>query len=663
MFCSKSTLSGNNDEIPVLEKKQNVFSNLNYINTSPLEIAKIIRNIKKSYFSHCGIPGKLLSIIATPVSFGLCKLFNNLFSAGHFPDIWKIAHVSCVWKRSGLKSDKSAYRPISLLPTLSKVCESVMHNRLLSHFIDNNVISERQAAYLKGDSTVNQLLYIVHFIRTSWAKGNVTQSLFLDVSAAFDKVWHRGLLAKLEQVSVEGQCLELFRSYLQNRKQVVVVDSSKSNIRDVSAGVPQGSRLGPLLFILYINDIIDDLESEVMIFADDTSLLATGKDPFETSAQINRDLVKISAWADKWKVKFNASKSKDMIFSNKYLFNSPPLIFDDTVVKRVVEHKHLGLWLSSTLDWKKHVHETCLKANRKLYVLRTVKFLNRSTLDLLYKIQIRSVIDYMLPVFYHTLRPNEANRLIQIQYKAAKLVSGSLHFTNRLKLEEELGWESLSTRADFLGLSLFHKIHLHETRPLVRNCMPSIAPGNGPRTKGNYTLFPNHGDKYSNSFFPYFTKLWNNLPQKIKGQYDLLEFKNELKIKLKPKKYKHFFRGGKLGNSFLCQLRVGRTYLNSHSYAIGHAESPTCLCHHPNETTSHFVLSCFLYQEERRLLFESVEQIAPSLKFKNQPNYKKLDILLHGYDIDNDEMFHTNIKLQLAMQNFLLKTKRLNHTK
>ena len=244
-----------------------------------------------------------------------------------------------------------------------------------------------------------------------------------------------------------------------------------------------------------------------------------------------------------------------------------------------------------------------------------------------------------------------------------KTFFGALHFTSRLKLDGELGWESLSTRADFLGLSLFHKIHLHETRPLIRNCMPSIAPGNGPRTKGNYTLFKNYGNKFSNSFFPYFTKLWNDLPQKLKGKHDLVEFKTDLKYQLKPRKYKHFFRGGKLGNSLLCQLRVGRTFLNSHSFAIGHAESPTCLCHHPNETPSHFVLSCFLYQEERRELFESVEHIAPYIKFKNQPNYKKIDILLHGFNTENYEMFHTNIKLQFAMQNFLLKTKRLNHKK
>ena len=122
-----------------------------------------------------------------------------------------------------------------------------MHKRLLAHFSDNNVISDRQAAYLKGDSTVQQLLYIVHLIRTTWTQKKIMQGVFLDVSAAFDKAWHSGIIAKLEQVKVGGQLLVLFKSYLDQRKQIVTIDGFKSEVKDVTAGVPQGSRLGPLL--------------------------------------------------------------------------------------------------------------------------------------------------------------------------------------------------------------------------------------------------------------------------------------------------------------------------------------------------------------------------------------------------------------------------------
>ena len=161
----------------------------------------------------------------------------------------------------------------------------------------------------------------------------------------------------------------------------MVVDGIKSDMLDVKAGVPQGSRLGPLLFIIYMNDIVEEIESDILVFADDTSLMASGCDPSETVEQLNRDLLKISIWAKRWKVLFNAKKSKDIIFSNKSLNNSPPLIFNDTVIDRVNTHKHLGLYLTSSLDWGVQVKEVSLKANRKLSVLRNVKLLSRQTLD------------------------------------------------------------------------------------------------------------------------------------------------------------------------------------------------------------------------------------------------------------------------------------------
>jgi ribonuclease P/MRP protein subunit RPP40 len=162
---------------------------------------------------------------------------------------------------------------------------------------------------------------------------------------------------------------------------------------DVKAGVPKGSRLGPLLFIIYVNDIVNDIASDILIFADEISL-------FETAAQLNRDLGKISNWADTWKVKFNAKKSKDIIFSNKNLNNSPPLIFNDSYIERVNVHKHLGIYLSSTLSLSVQIEEVCLKANRKLSVLCSVQLLT-----------VRSVIDYALPAYCKTLNQTEIARL------------------------------------------------------------------------------------------------------------------------------------------------------------------------------------------------------------------------------------------------------------
>ena len=315
-FTSKATVSQPNDDVPLLPKKPNI-PNVDCINTSPLEVSKIIRdNLKKSNGSYCGIPGKFLGLIATPISFSMSRLFNNLFEIGHYPELWKMSHVTAIYKFKGSKSDKVNYRPISLLPTLSKICESVIHHRLLSHCLENNIISTRQAAYIKGDSTVNQLLYIVNKIRQSWGKKMCTQGVFLDVSSAFEKVWHKGLIAKLNQIGIEGKLLKLFESYLSNRRQIVVVDGVKSTETNICAGVPQGSRLGPILFIIYINDIVENLKSEILIFADDCSLMVSAEDPSQSTKILNDDLETISKWASTWKITFNPNKSQDKIFSN-----------------------------------------------------------------------------------------------------------------------------------------------------------------------------------------------------------------------------------------------------------------------------------------------------------------------------------------------------------
>ena len=178
IFAAKATVHGDHDPVPNLPVNENIMAALTDLNTSPIEVAKLCRDIKKSNSSFCGIPGKFLSLIATPVSFPLYRLLNDLFENGHLPEIFKVSHITPIWKKSGSRSDPTMYRPIFLLPTLSKIMESIMHRRLLDHLNDNNIINERQAAYLKGDSTVQQLLYIVHNIKKSWSKGDITHDVF-----------------------------------------------------------------------------------------------------------------------------------------------------------------------------------------------------------------------------------------------------------------------------------------------------------------------------------------------------------------------------------------------------------------------------------------------------------------------------------------------------
>ena len=314
----------------------------------------------------------------------------------------------------------------------------------------------------------------------------------------------------------------------------------------------------------------------------------------------------------------------------------------------------------SNLCWSTQIHEVCLKANKKLSVLRNVKILKRKTLDLLYKVTVRSVIDYALPIYSNTLKQTELARLEQIQYRAAKLVTGALHFTSMEKLNIELGWETIKKRTEFLGLSLFHKIHLHETRPLSRTCLSKLDFEKQfvSRSKGGYLPYQNFGTKFLNSFFPFFSKLWNNLPPSTQA-LNLIDFKSKLKLDTKPIKVKHYTYGSKLGNTLLTRCRVDRTTLNLHRFTIGQVDDPTCICHYKEESSRHLILDCFLYTAERQILYSLVEHYIPN--FSNMTKTAKYDLLMTGIKHDDPDFHYLNITITISVQNFLLQTKRFLH--
>ena len=331
------------------------------------------------------------------------------------------------------------------------------------------------------------------------------------------------------------------------------------------------------------------------------------------------------------------------------LNNSPPLAVNDSFINRVNTHRHLGVYLTSNLDWSTQINDICLKANRKLAVLRNVKFLKRNTLDLLYKITVRSVIDYALPIYANNLKLTDLARLDRLQYRAAKLVTGALHFTSRDKLNNELGWENMQTRINFLGLSFFQKIHLHETRPLIKKCMTELdyAKKYLTRSKGGYSPYPNYGDKFKKSFFPYISKLWNNLDVSTQLM-TLPDFKEQLKKEIKPNRIKHFSKGSKLGNTLLTRIRLQRSDLNLHKFIIGLSESSECLCHAKNESSLHYLIDCFLYSGERQTLFNLVEHYIPNFNQLNKG--KKYEVLVIDYN-------STNTTISISVQHFIFKTK------
>lgn len=213
----------------------------------------------------------------------------------------------------------------------------------------------------------------MHKIYEALDGGNEVRAVFLDISKAFDRVWHRGLLSKLKSLGIQGSLYDWFESYLSDHQQRVVVEGANSDWRRIEA-VPQGSVLGPLLFLIYINDLPDAINSDCFLFADDCFLLNEVTSPNVSASVLNNDLKSIASWANRWLVTMNSSKTKVMVFSSKKNKPDHPLLFlNNTAIEEVPLHEHLGLTLSSNLSWRPHNNEDLSESFKKIEHVKTFK--------------------------------------------------------------------------------------------------------------------------------------------------------------------------------------------------------------------------------------------------------------------------------------------------
>ena len=240
---------------------------------------------------------------------------------------------------------------------------------MCGYFPTNNLITKNQSGFRPGDSTFNQLIELVNEIHKSLDNRYDVRAVFLDISKAFDKVWYEGLLFKLKQNG--GKMITLLGNYLNNMKQRFVINGSSSDFLPIESDGPQGSVLGHLLFLIYINDLEVGIKSKIIFFADDTMIYSIATNPLQTASDLNQDLATISQWAYQWKMAFNPEPNKqavELLFSHKIKSINqsppPPPIFSNGVeVIKASDHKHLGLVLDTNLSFSAHVNEKILKVN------------------------------------------------------------------------------------------------------------------------------------------------------------------------------------------------------------------------------------------------------------------------------------------------------------
>ena len=454
----------------------------------------------------------MLKNTAHSIAPSLTKLFNISIGLGRLPESWKTSLVVPIPKSSNHK-EVSNYRPISLLPIVSKMLERHFHHLITTHLNDNKPLSNSQWGFQAGKSTVTSLLNITHEWFQALERGQDICSIFFDLRKAFDTVPHQLLLDKLSNCGLNSQIISWVRNYLTDRKQRVVVGGSSSPEVPVISGVPQGSVLGPLLFLIYIDDVssVTMTEGSVLnLFADDM-LLYKPINTIEDLRQLQLDIDKLNQWVGCNHLQLNPSKCKSMLISRKRRgLHPPPLLLDGMPLEQVENFKYLGILLSSDLSWSAHIDSICNKA-RKLIGLLYRRFyadLESDKLLEMYKLLVRPHLEYAAPVWDPHLVKDTSN-LERVQKFGLRMCmkNWDASYHDLLDMSQ---MPTLENRRLYLKLCTLFKI-AHGSFYFPSNVV-------APQPSRHVHVLPllhqpfAHTNSFKSSFFPSTISVWNNLP-------------------------------------------------------------------------------------------------------------------------------------------------------
>ena len=370
---------------------------------------------------------KVLKLLQNVIAKPLEILFNTSFSTGIVPENFKLARVLPVFKK-GDHTNLNNYRPISLLSVFNKLLEKLMYNRLIAYLQKKNILYDKQFGFCSQNSTEHAILTIIDKIQKAIENRNHSCGIFLDFSKAFDTVHHGILINKLEKYGIRGIANDWFASYLTGRKHFVSMNNISSNLNDINCGIPQGYVLGPLLFLLYINDFYKCSELfDFHHFADDSNLFYENEDLLDLESNINQELVNINVWLCANKLSLNIEKSNFVIFHphQKKIEIDVSLSINGRYLKKVDYIKYLGVFIDSHLSWKYQVDHIARKIKRGIGILSKLRhFLNIKILVNLYYAIIYPFLIYALIIWGNTysttLKP-----LIILQKKAMRVITFS----------------------------------------------------------------------------------------------------------------------------------------------------------------------------------------------------------------------------------------------
>ena len=524
------------------------------------EILKIIESLPNKSTGPASIPLKMLKVVADIIVIPLCNIINLSFSTGVFPDILKIAKVIPLHK-GGSTEELNNFRPISLLSIFDKIIEKIMHSRLYFFLEEHQILFKNQFGFKKKCSTVHSLIEITEKIKESIDQGKYGCGIFIDLKKAFDTVNHKILLLKLEHYGVRGNLLSWFESYLTDRKQYVFYNGISSEVMNIASGVPQGSVLGPLLFLIYINDLPNISEKlQFFLFADDTNIYYDSCDLKEIEKTVNEELKKLTLWLNVNRLALNVSKTNFVIFrANKPVYHNVTLIMNRKAIEQKDHVKYLGVLVDEHLRWDQHINNVAKKIGRGVGIIAKLKqFLTPHMLKNVYYCLVYSHLSYGIEAWGSASKTN-INKLVVLQKKAIRVLSNVKYFQI---YGEELGplptTEHLFRKLDILKLNEIFQLNIlsfvfstlcyesplifwdwfaycHSLHTYATTSSTNIVCENYfdvGTVDATYTLRIPKGmlEKYGKRMIKYTgAQLWNKLPSDIQDATSLNSFKENVK--------------------------------------------------------------------------------------------------------------------------------------
>ena len=474
-----------------------------------------------------GLHPRVLRELSSVLSKPLYLLFHKSLSEGKIPSSWKEAHVSPIFKKVS-KSMTCNYRPVSLTSIVCKLQESLIRDALMAYLVRNNLLSPCQHGFVSGRSCTTQLLAVLE----AWTKildedHGCIDSFYLDFQKAFDTVPHKRLMIKLQSYGVDGQVLDWIEDFLRDRRQLVMINGERSNWASVVSGIPQGSVLGPMLFVCFINDLPDVVHAIIQMFADDAKL-------FKRIIQVTdceslaADLLELERWSSKWLLRFNPSKCKVMRLGN----NSPPFDYlmgppeNRQILEVTKEEKDLGVYVDDQLKYSKHIQTAANKGTSLLAMIRRAYvFLDGPSLVQLYKSLIRPHLEYG-NVVWAPIRKKDIQLIENVQRRATKLVPGlkDLEYEQRLQRLKLPSLVYRRARGDMIEVYKYlHDIYKVDASflPLDKDC---VTRGHSLKLKKERSK----GRDRQHFFSQRVVNPWNSLTEEIVRAPTLNTFKSRL---------------------------------------------------------------------------------------------------------------------------------------